>query len=51
MKAASAGFPHNRWLPETGSQPREVGKSHTLVPTETACLGARQLSRGYLLES
>ena len=40
MQAASAGFPHNRWLPETSSWPREVGESHTLIPTETACLGA-----------
>ena len=50
MQAASAGSLHNRWLPETSSQPREVGGSHTLIPTETACLEVQRLSRGYLLE-
>ena len=40
MQAASADFHHNKWLPETGSQPHGVGESHTLILTETACLGA-----------
>ena len=35
MLAASTDFHHNRWLPETGSQPCGVGESHTLI--ETAC--------------